>query len=200
MIERRGNVSYSVTVQDQKGRPFPEVSKNGVTYVVARPGENFQVKVERMVRSTTKNTVYHSAGLRVDGHGIGYLGDLCKDSVNSLASSCTFKGWRIDHLTKRAFAFSQPEVVANDEKKPFKAALDSKVGSLEVYLCEMEKYKCPAPEKDCRECAFKGHGGRVKVREVKKPSSVGQVSVCSIYPKQTIALSQVSPTLQGVLL
>jgi hypothetical protein len=52
MIERRGNVSFSVISQDQKGRPFPEISKNGVTYVVARFGKSFQVKVVRMVRST----------------------------------------------------------------------------------------------------------------------------------------------------
>jgi hypothetical protein len=62
----------------------------------------------------------------------------------------------------------------------------------------MEKYKCPALVKDCRECAFKGHGGTVKVREVKKPSSVGQ-NKC-MYFISIVSKIKSSPTLQGVLL
>lgn len=101
MIEKRGNVEYEVILEDRAGKRFPEVVHQGVTYVVCKAGQEFTVQV--CFRGARHEK--YMADLAVDGKCAGYSMSL-DESI-----PFTFRGWWIDHKTKKAFVFSAPQTI-----------------------------------------------------------------------------------------
>lgn len=178
MKERKGNVTYSILVQDDQGNPFPEVVKDDVTYIIARPDTQFQVRVAREGAGSRAMSALCAASLAIDGEGIGHVRNL--DSRGNQVEDCLFEGWRVDHRSKRAFVFGQPRSAPQNNQEPFIPASQSQVGTIVASFLKMERYACKAPKKRCSACEFKGFGAQRKPRDVKSASSVSQVRSCNL--------------------
>lgn len=126
----------------------------------------------------------HSAGLQIDGEYMGYYRSLTskRGQADSLVKNCTFKGWRIDHLSKRAFKFGQPQSAFENGQQHHRPATESQVGTMVASVYKMESYACQAQKKRCSECDFKGFGKALRPQDAKQASSVIQVRYGDSFP------------------
>jgi hypothetical protein len=91
----------------------------------------------------------------------------------------TFRGWWIDHKTKKAFVFSAPDAVPEDADSLNSSADNPSTGTVKVNFHEREEYLCPAlAGNDCHVCNFLGLGTKTITKAApEEAGSIKQVSM-----------------------